>query len=179
MVNARLNMPSEYPDVIAPTPERLRRGVELIDQAIADDEGRPSQPYRSIDILASLERRRAITGTMRLAGERFRNDFHTAQLEPLMAADMARPMVSGKRRSPLLSYKVEDARESVWFTLVAVGGLASLGGSCLWCVIGRERPLGEWAIEQGWRGYSITLQAAPGILIATLDRLENYYDKNG
>ncbi len=163
--------------IIIPTPERARRGIELVELAIADEDGRPSQPYRSIDILAAMRKRQAITATMRLAGDRFRTDFHAAQLDPLAAADASRPIVSGRQRSPILSSRIEDARESVWLALVAVGGIASLSGSCLWRVIGWERPLSEWALEQGWRGYRITLQAAPGILIAALDALEHHYDR--
>ncbi len=164
---------------LIPTLERARRGIELVEQAIADDHGVPSQPYRSIDILAAMHKRGAITGTMRLAGDRFRADFHVAQLDPLMAADVSRPMVSGQQRGIVLSSRIENARESVWCALMAVGGLASLGGSCLWRVIGWERPLSEWALEQGWRGFRITLQAAPGILIAGLDALEHHYDRSG
>ncbi len=155
------------PDLIAPTPERMRRGVELIDKAIADDDGRPSQPYRSIDLLAKMERRGAITAEMRQAGEEFQELFCLAQLDPLKAADHSRPFVSGSI-NPGISLRVEWARESVWKAIVSIGGLSSAGGSCLWHVMGLGQTLKEWALEQGWSGRRVSQHVASGILIGAL-----------
>jgi hypothetical protein len=167
----------EEPEHIRPTPERYKHsGVEILDRAIADDEGRPSQPYRSIDILQLLERRGVITHGMWLAGDRFRTSFRRAQLDPLKAADMARPVISGgKPQLPMTS--TENARESVWRAILAVGGLNSAGGSCIWHVIGWERTLKEWALEQGWNGRRVSQDAARGILIASLGTLEAHYER--
>ncbi len=163
-------------DLIAPTPERKRRGVELIEKAIADDEGRPSQPYRSIDILAAMERRGAITAEMRQAGEEFQVLFRLAQLDALKAADLSRVMVSGSIND-VFGHRVSSARESVWNTVMSVGGLASAGGSCLWHVVGLEQSLKRWAVEQGWCGRRISQDAASGILIATLGVLAGASDR--
>jgi hypothetical protein len=167
----------DQPDRIAPTPERYKHSsVEILDKAIADDEGRPSQPYRSIDILELLERRGVITSGMWMAGNRFRAIFHVAQLDPLKAADMARPVISGNRTPDILN-KTKKARESIWSALLAVGGLHSAGGSCLWHVIGWERTLKEWALVQGWNGRKVSQDMARGILIATLGTLESHYER--
>ncbi len=155
------------PDLIMPTPERMWRGVELIDKAIADDEGRPSQPYRSIDILAAMERRGAISPEMRQVGEEFQELFRRAQLDPLKAADHSRPFVSGSLRSEM-SYRVHGARESVWRAVLKLGGFGSPGASCVWHVLGWGMSLKEWATEQGWRGKRVSTDAAPMVLITAL-----------
>ncbi len=160
---------------VVPTPERARRGVERVEHAIADDQGRPSQPYRSIDILAAMEKRSAITAAMRVAGETFRSHFTMAQLDPLKAVDWSSPTVSGRRPVPLSS-PIENARESVWRALLHVGGIGSAGGSCLWHVIGLESSLKKWATEQGWRVRRVSEEAASGILIGALSALEAHYE---
>ena len=70
---------------------------------------------------------------------------------------------------------MESAREHVWRALVAVGGPGSPAGSCLWHVVGWERSLKEWALEQGWNGRRVSQEAASGILIAALGILEAHY----
>lgn len=51
-----------------PTPERLQRGqVEILDHAIADEEGHPSQRFTAIDTLAVLWQGLEVAGS---AGER-------------------------------------------------------------------------------------------------------------
>jgi hypothetical protein len=158
-------MPKE---VVTPTPERMRRGVELIDRAIADEDGRPSQPYRSIDILAAMERRGAITPEMRTAGEEFQELFRLAQLDPLRAADHSRPYVDSGIYGSAIGLGIEKARESVWKTILTLGGFESPGASCVWHVLGWGMTLSEWAYEQGWRGKRVSTAAAPMVLITAL-----------
>jgi hypothetical protein len=161
---------------IAPTAHRLQHGpVERVERQ-QDEKGRASLPYRAIDILAALERRKAITGTMRQAGEIFQTHFTHANLDPLFAADISRPMVSGRMKSPLLPGRIEGARESVDKAIKAVGGISSHGGSCLWNVVGLEKPLKQWCIDQGLRDKPITQQAATGVLITVLGVLEKHYN---
>ena len=138
----------------------------------------PAQPYRAIDVLASLHRRKAISTVQLLAAERFRHDFYVSNLEALIAADVSRPMVSGRRRTPILPGKVEDARESVYAAVTSVGGVDSIGGSCLWDVIGLEKQIKEWCLEQGFRGVRITGQEAPGVIRTVLSILEKHYELN-
>jgi hypothetical protein len=164
----------DNPDHIAPTVERRRHsGIELLDKAIPDESGRPSQPYRSIDILAAMERRGAITAEMRQAGADFQTQFRLAQIDSLAAADLFRTGVSGRAADPEIFSR---ARESVWKSIMSVGGLASAGGSCVWHVLGWEQSIKEWATNQGWSGRRVSPEAASGILIAALGVLAKNSD---
>jgi hypothetical protein len=162
------------PDIIAPPPERYQHGpVERLEKAIGDHTGAVGRPYRSVDTLAIMERRGTITAAMRAAGETYREKFKTAQLDPLHAADLGR--TRGNYGGAALALKIEAAREHIWRATLAVGGLASPGGSCLWHVLGWERSLKEWAIEQGWNHRQIAQETASGILVAALGMLEAHY----
>jgi hypothetical protein len=115
---------------------------------------------------------------MRQAGEDFRVRFATAQLDPLSAFDISRPRIdrnSGFRSGEEPGSRIEKAREAVWRAILAVGGPGSAGGSCLWHVLGWERSLKEWALEQGWSGRRVSQEAASGVLIATLGALEAHF----
>ena len=163
-----------------PSAERCRHGaVERLDRPIADEEGRSARPYRAIDTLATMERRGSITSGMRQAAEDFRRRFAKAHLDPLRALDYSRPRDGGTGRARSsggeAGSRVESAREHVWRALVAVGGPGSPAGSCLWHVVGWERSLKEWALEQGWNGRRVSQEAASGILIAALGILEAHY----
>jgi hypothetical protein len=160
-------------------PERLRQGlVELAPSVIADEAGRPSRPYRAIDTLAIMERRGSITSGMRQAGEDFRRRFAVAQLDPLRALDLSRLSLGDKptrRGDHAPGLRAEAARNAVWRAIRAAGGIASPAGSCLWHVVGWERPLKEWAQQQGWAGRRVSQEAASGILIAALGALEAHF----
>jgi hypothetical protein len=175
----RLTVPMGENVAVMPTPERRNHGiVERLERPIADESGRPARPYRAVDTLAAMERRGSISGGMRQAGEDFRARFATAQLDPLRAPDWSRLRVSGSSRfraddEPGL--RIEGARDAVWRAILAVGGLGSPGGSCLWHVVGWERSLKEWALEQGWNGRRVSQEAASGILIAALGALEAHF----
>ena len=163
---------------IVPTLQRREHGlIERLTRPIADETGGSARPYRAIDTLAVMERRGSITAPMRQAGEDFRARFATAQLDPLRALDYSRPRADTPRRNKgeELGMRVESARAAVWHAILAVGGLSSPGGSCLWHVIGWERSLKEWALEQGWSGRRVSQEAASGILIAALGALEAHY----
>ena len=159
--------------------ERLRHGaVELVPTVIADADGRPARPYRAVDTLTIMERRGSITAGMRQAGEDFRRRFAIAQLDPLRALDLSRLSLGDKpsrRDGHAPGMRVEAARVAVWRAIGAVGGIASPGGSCLWHVVGWERSLKEWALEQGWAGRRVSQEAASGILIAALGTIETHY----
>jgi hypothetical protein len=161
------------------TPERDNHGsIERLDRAISDASGGPGRPYRFVDTLAAMERRGTITAGMRQAGEDFRDRFAIAQLDPLRAFDMSRPKF-GKRTgfssTEEMGSRIENARKAVWRALVAVGGPASAGGSCVWHVLGWQQSLKEWALGQGWNGRRVSQEAASGILIASLGALEAHF----
>jgi hypothetical protein len=164
---------------VSPTPERHSHGmIERLERPIGDEAGRPARPYRAVDTLAIMERRGTITAGMRQAGEDFRVRFATAQLDPLSAFDISRPRIdrnSGFRSREEPGPRIEKAREAVWRAILAVGGPDSAGGSCLWHVLGWERSLKEWALEQGWSGRRVSQEAASGVLIATLGALEAHF----
>jgi hypothetical protein len=164
---------------IVPTPERFDHGlVERLDRPIADNAGNSARPYRAVDILATMERRGSITPAMRQAGEDFRARFATAHLDPLRALDYSRPRDGGATRrqgGDQPGLRAEGAREAVWRAILAVGGLGSPGGSCLWHVVGWERSVKEWALEQGWSGRRVSQETASGILIAALGALDAHY----
>jgi len=175
--------PSSIPGDLIP-PERLRQGpVELLPQPIADDAGHPARPYRAVDTLALMERRGSITPAMRQAAEDFRARFATAQLDPLRAVDLSRLRLGERTLRPDSGgdpgLRIEAARRAVWQAIRAVGGIASPGGSCLWHVVGWERSLKEWALEQGWSGRRVSQEAASGILIAALGALEAHFNARG
>jgi len=163
-------------DETGPTAERLKQGaVERISRPIADANGRPARPYRAVDTLALMERRGTITAAMRQAGEDFRARFATAQLDPLRAIDLSRLRLGERSPGPGNDDKglrVEAARRAVWQAIQMVGGVGSPAGSCLWHVLGWERSLKEWALEQGWNGRRVSQESASGILIAALGALE-------
>jgi hypothetical protein len=172
-------MPISESVAVIPTPERRTHGVvEQLERPIADESGRPGRPYRAVDTLGAMERRGSITAGMRQAGEDFRTRFATAQLDPLRAPDWARLRVGGSprfRTGDGSGLRIEGARDAVWRAIRAVGGIGSPGGSCLWHVVGWERSLKEWALEQGWNGRRVSQEAASGILIAALGALEAHF----
>lgn len=164
-----------------PTVERQRQGaIEQVSRSIADETGRSARPFRAIDTLTVMERRGSITAGMRQAAEDFRMRFAVAQLDPLRALDYSRPRDGGTGRAtrgPDSGLRVESAREHVWRAIAAVGGPRSPGGSCLWHVVGWERSIKEWALEQGWNGRRVSQEAASGILVAALGALESHYGR--
>jgi hypothetical protein len=175
----RLTMPISESVAVTPTPERRNHGVvEQLERPIADESGRPARPYRAVDTLGAMERRGSITAGMRQAGEDFRARFATAQLDPLRAPDWSRLRVGGSprfRTGDGSGLRIEGARDAVWRAIRAVGGIGSPAGSCLWHVVGWERSLKEWALEQGWNGRRVSQEAASGILIAALGALEAHF----
>ena len=164
---------------VVPTPERRNHGVvERLNRSIADESGRPARPYRAVDTLAAMERRGSITAGMRQAGEDFRARFTVAQLDPLRAPDWSRPRDRGSIQfndDDHPGLRIEAARDAVWKAIHAVGGVGSPAGSCLWHVVGWERSLKEWALEQGWNGRRVSQETASGILIAALGALEAHF----
>lgn len=164
---------------ISPTPERFRQGdLERVETIVTDDQGyavATTMPLKAVGILMSLFKRGAITATQAHAGAYFRIKFRKAALDQLMAADIERPKVSGRHRTPILPSAIENARESVTKAVNAAGGRASLCGSCLWDIIGMEMTIKDWCGLQAGRKKPMSQHQATGVLIAALEILEKHY----
>jgi hypothetical protein len=163
---------------VIPTPERYGHGiVERLDRAITDANGAIARPHHVVDTLLAMERRGSISAAMRQAGQDFRRHFATAQLDPLRAVDWSRPRQGGggRKQGDETGLRIEKAREFVWQTIQAVGGLRSPGGSCLWHVVGCERSLKDWTLDQLWNGRRLSQESASGILIAVLGALDAHF----
>lgn len=163
-----------------PTPERWKRGeVELVQAKagqsapLTDADGRPSQPFRVIDILVTMERRGTITKEMQRAGEMFRDTFALAALEPMRAADLSRLSgTAGPKDATVAQYA---AREVLWEAIKTLGGIASPAGCCAWHILGMGASVRDWATREGWRGRPIGENAAAGILIGALGTLAAHF----
>lgn len=163
---------------VVPSEERQRHGnVERLERPITDARGAIARPHRAVDTLLAMERRGSISAAMRQAGQDFRRQFAIAQLDPLRAVDWSRPTQFGAARRSVdeTGWRIEKAKEFVWQTIRAVGGLGSPGGSCLWHVVGCERSLKDWALAQAWNGRRISQESASGILIAVLGALDAHF----
>lgn len=162
-------------DEVAPTPEReAHGGVERLTHSIADEEGRPARPFRTVDTLTTMLRRGTISPAMHQAGEDFRALFHRGSLEPLRAADLARvPHTTTCEHS--ISLRQSEARKKVGEALRLLGGIASPAGSCVWHVIGCEWSLREWSLREGWGGRPLAQETAAGILISALGALQAHF----
>jgi hypothetical protein len=163
-----------------PTPERLRRGgIERFEGAIADEAGRPARPYRSVDTLLAMFRRRTISAGMLQAAEDFRALFHAASLDPLRVSDLARIRGPSPAFEARLGARQEDSRRKIGTALQALGGIASPAGSCVWHVVGCEWNLKEWAAREGHRpgGRPLNPEAASGVLIGALGMLQAHFGR--
>jgi hypothetical protein len=170
----------EHDQEIPPPAERYNHG-EIVrpNNALADEDGRPSLPHRTIDILASLHRSGKISGEMRQAGNDFRNLFDLAHLDPLQSADLARPMVSGRRKlSAVLNGRVEDARGEVHQAINAVGGYRSDAGNLVINVIGWGWSMKHWSRERSRTTRTVHEQEASGLLQGALGVLMKHFDEN-
>ena len=115
-------------DEVVPTSERQQHGdVERLAHSIADEDGRPARPFRTVDTLSAMLRRGTISPAMHQAGEDFRVLFHLGSLEPLRAANLARVPHRGTRDQST-SVRQGDARKKIWEALRLLGGIASPAG---------------------------------------------------
>jgi hypothetical protein len=63
--------------------------------------------------------------------------------------------------------------------LLAVGGIASPGGSALWFVAGLGYSVKEWAAREGWNGRTLNPHEAKGIVVTALGVLAVHYGVSG
>jgi hypothetical protein len=147
--------------------------VEPPDKQIIDAQGEKGAPYRTIDTLEAMLRRGTIDEEQHAAGERFRNDWTVARYDDLKAPSMLRLPGSGRQGEP--TRMAVDARERVADAIEAAGGFGSLGGSCLWWVLGVGTTLGEWRERQSAGRVKIGRDNASGILSSALGALARHY----
>ena len=114
-----------------------------------------------------------ITRSMHDAARDFQAHFTIAAYDATPPRHMIR--VSASRRERTLSDNQVAARERVYRALEALGGIASPGGSCVWCVAGLGYSLREWALGQGWNGRPVHIHQATGVLITALGMLAVHY----
>jgi hypothetical protein len=172
----RKGKPASPGDESGPTAERLRHGpVERLDHAIADEAGRPARPYRGVDTLTLMRRRGTISPAMHQAAEDFRALFHRASLDPLRVPDLGRIPSGARAGEAPLPQRRAEARNRIWSALVALGGIASPAGSCVWHVVGCEWSVKEWALRQGWGGRPLSQEAAAGVLVGALGTLQGHF----
>lgn len=161
-------------------PERYIHG-EIIrqDHAMADEDGRPSRPYRTVNILDSMQKSGKISGEMHQAGDDFRSLFDRACFDPLQCPDISRPMVSGRRKlSAVLNGRVEDARLAVYEAVNAVGGYDSHAGNLVINVLGWGWSIKHWSRERSRTKRPIHEQEASGIFQGALGVLEKHFGEN-
>ena len=139
----------------------------------ADPDGRPVLRHRVVNTLGKMLRAGTITPEMHDAAKDFQAAFIVANLDPLRALPILR--VPGTGREPELNERQLDARRRVHEVLQALGGISSPAGSCMWHVVGLQRSVREWAMQQGWSGRPVRQEQAQGILVAALGVLAAHY----
>jgi hypothetical protein len=142
---------------------------ELEEVRERDPDGRIVVHHRTVDTLGKMLKAGTITPEMHDAAKDFQAAFIVANLDALRALPILR--VPGTGREPELNVRQLHARDRVYKSLQALGGISSPAGSCVWHVVGLQRSVREWAIRQGWGGRPVRQEQAQGILVAALGML--------
>jgi hypothetical protein len=157
---------------VRPKPHKVR-GREFEEVREKDPDGRIVYHHRTFDTLGKMLRSGTITQEMHDAAKDFQAAFIGANLDPLRALPILR--VPGTGREPELNERQLDARRRVHRALEALGGISSPAGSCVWHVVGLQRSVREWAIQQGWNGRPVRQEQAQGIPAAALGMLAAHF----
>jgi hypothetical protein len=170
-------MKSKSRSVPQPDEHRYRRQHDPVEPVsdradTLDTEGNYGNPYRTIGLLAAMERNKRIEPGMRAAGDRFHALFMRACLEPLHAADMGR--VGGGGEVAVIRGN-QKAKDAVYAALNALGGEDTLAGCCARFVLGHEDSLTAWAQRERGKGRNISTENASGILIGLLPVLQKQF----
>ncbi len=161
------------PEVEEPPPERRRQDTLVLVEE-RDPEGWPVVHYKVTDTIGRLVQNGLVEPHCALAADRFRRDFGLSRLNPLTAADLGRVRGAGGHE-PIID-RIEDARQRLSQAMAHLGGMSSPAGSVVWCVVGDEMTLQQWALRQVWgAGRPLRHDVATGILIAALAALASYY----
>jgi hypothetical protein len=132
-----------------------------------DPDGRPVVHRRVIDNLARLFYAGVITSDQYHAARAFEAAFAVAGLDPLRARRLDTVAGSGCHGPPPTDWQAL-ARRRVAMAIDALGGHHSPAASCIWCVLGHQMSLRQWALRQRWGGRPVRHDQAQGVLVAAL-----------
>ena len=148
----------------------VRHGLTM-----ADAHGTISHPHRVFDTLAALHRRGAIDDPAYAAGERFRNDWERAHLDPLHAPALDR-VLGASGGGEHISERAARARDDIWQALRALGGHATPIGSAAWHVLGFGLTIRDFASRtQLGHGRALDARTARGLVIGACSVLAGHY----
>lgn len=151
-----------------------QRAVVRHGLTMADAHGAISHPHRVFDTLAALHRRGAIDDSAYAAGDRFRNDWERAHLDPLHAPALDRVLGGGGGEH--VSERAARARDEIWQALQALGGHASPIGSAAWHVLGFGMTIKDFAgRSQLGHGRALDERTARGLVIGACCVLAGHY----
>jgi hypothetical protein len=153
------------------------RGRQLEEVRELDPGRQPVVRYRVIDSLARLHHAGVITSEQYDAARAFEVAFAAAGLDPLRARPLDTVAGSGCH-SPQPTEWQALARRRVAIAIDALGGHHSPAASCIWCVIGNQMSLRQWALRQRWGGRPVRPDQAQGVLVAALGVLVTQF-RNG
>lgn len=163
----------EREDLARPTKWRLQHGDFGAPGRLVDPEtGAPVTHRRAKDLLGKLADNGTIDPVMRDAGEQFHQQFRGAALAGVATSKLV--WVARSSADPMTDHIVASRRR-VLSAIDALGGIDSIGGTCVWHVVGEEMSIREWAMRQGWRNRPVHHVTAQGVLVASLGVLVGHY----
>ncbi|MGH7117237.1 MAG: hypothetical protein ACREE9_22435 [Stellaceae bacterium] len=152
--------------------ERQRTAAGHAVPQLVDAEGNIGNPYVVIDPLRRLLAAGKITLDGLAAADEFRRDFRFAYGSRIVAADLSRPVVSGKRPAEISDASI-GARRRVERKIAHLGGSASAAASCAWHCIGLDMPLADWLRVRRWNAdMRLSPAEAEAVLIAAIATIE-------
>ena len=153
------------------------RGRQLEQVRELDPGRQPVVHYRVLDSLARLFHAGVITSEQYNAARAFEAAFAAAGLDPLRARPLDTVAGSGCHCPQPTEFQAL-ARRRVSIAMDALGGHYSPAASCIWCVVGNQMSLRQWALRQRWGGRPVRPDQAQGVLVAALGVLVAHF-RNG
>jgi hypothetical protein len=143
------------------------QGRQLEEVRERDPDGRPVMHHRVIGNLARWFHAGVITSEQYHAARAFEAAFAAAGLDPLRARRFDTVAGTGWH-GPQPNEWQALARRRVTMAIDALGGHQSPAASCIWCVLGHQMSLRQWALRQRWGGRQVRHDQAQGVLVAAL-----------
>jgi hypothetical protein len=135
---------------------------------------RPVVHHRVIDNLARLFHAGVIASEQYHAARAFEAAFAAAGLDPLRARRLDTVAGTGCHGRQPTEWQAL-ARRRVAMAIDALGGHHSPAASCIWCVLGNQISLRQWALRQRWGGRPVRPDQAQGVLVAALGVLAAHF----